>query len=160
MDPSAAVVTASPEQTRQAAARFARLCRSGDVVGLKGTLGAGKTCFVKGLARGLGVGDERRVVSPTFVLLRRYEGRLTLYHFDAYRLRNAREMEEIGCREIFEAGGLSVVEWADHVSQCLPEEHFMLHILVTGQEERTLRLDAVGEGPGARIAEMLAALAG
>ena len=89
---------------------FAALCRPGDVIGLTGTLGAGKTCFVKGLAAGLGVEDARRVTSPTFVLMRSYSARLTLHHFDAYRLRGAGEMDALGCAETFESGGLSVIE--------------------------------------------------
>jgi len=153
------VTTRAPEETKRVAARFGRLCRANDVVGLQGTLGAGKTCFVKGMARGLGIDDEREVVSPSFVLLRRYVGRLTLYHFDAYRLRDGREMEAIGCEEIFQSGGVSVVEWADHVSCCLPDEHFMIRILVSGENERQLQLDAAGAGPRSRAGRMLKALA-
>jgi len=91
------LATDSPEQTKQAAACLAPLLRPNDVIGLCGVLGAGKTCFVKGLARGLGMADERQVSSASFVLMKVYEGRLTLHHFDAYRLRNAQDMEAIGC---------------------------------------------------------------
>lgn len=140
------------------AAAFAGLCRPGDVLALSGTLGAGKTCFVKGLARGLGVADERQVISPTFVLMRRHEGRLVLFHFDAYRLRDAGEMEAIGSDETFESGGVSVVEWADHVAQCLPAEHFALSITVSGETERRFRLTAHGPGPSARLDEFRRAL--
>ncbi len=152
--------TESPEETLDLAAASADLWRPNDVIGLVGTLGAGKTLFVKGLARGLGVEDPRRsVISPTFVLLRRYEGRLTLFHFDAYRLQGAAEMEAIGCAEIFESGGLSVVEWADHVAGCLPPEHFLLRIRVTGAERRRFRLTAAGDGPRCRFQEIADALA-
>jgi tRNA threonylcarbamoyladenosine biosynthesis protein TsaE len=152
-------LTRSPEETMSLAAALADLFGPCDVLALQGTLGAGKTCFVKGLAHGLGVADERQVASPTFVLMRRHEGRLPLFHFDAYRLRGAAEMESIGCAEAFESGGVSVVEWADHVAGCLPREHFALSITVTGPSERRLMLTARGAGPQARMAAFRAALA-
>ena len=150
------LATDSPEDTRQMAAAFAAACRPNDVIGLQGTLGAGKTCFVKGLAEGLGIKDS--VVSPTFVLMRRYEGRLALYHFDAYRLRGPEDMEEIGCAETFESGGVSVVEWADHVADCLPPEHFLLALRVTGEREREFVLTARGGRCAGRVDEMRRAL--
>ena len=152
------LVTDSPEATMELGARFAALCRPGDVVGLQGTLGAGKTCFVKGMARGLGVDDERAVTSPSFVLLHEYRGPLTLYHFDAYRLEDARQMEEIGCQEVFDSGGVSVVEWADHVLGCLPPEHFMLTIRLAGPSRREFSLTATGEGAYSRLAGVFGAL--
>jgi len=154
------LTTESPEATMELGARFAALCRAGDVVGLQGTLGAGKTCFVKGMARGLGVGDERAVTSPSFVLLHEYRGRLTLYHFDAYRLADASQMEEIGCQEVFDSGGVSVVEWADHVQGCLPPEHFMLTIRLLGPSRREFSLTAAGAGPTSRLAGMFGSLEG
>ncbi len=158
-DPAVEAVTSSAEETTALAAAFAGLVLPNDVLALQGTLGAGKTCFVKGLARGLGIEDEHQVISPTFVLMRRYDGRLALHHFDAYRLRDAAEMEAIGCAETFEAGGVSVVEWADHVADCLPREHFVLSITVTGASERRFRLTGRGPGPQSRIDDFRAALA-
>jgi tRNA threonylcarbamoyladenosine biosynthesis protein TsaE len=128
------------------------------VVGLRGTLGAGKTCFVKGMARGLEVEDLRRVNSPTFVLLQQYPGRLMLYHFDAYRLDHPGAMEEIGCEETFGAGGVSVVEWADHVIECLPGEHFLWTIRMAGRQRRELLLTAEGQNHRARLPEIREAL--
>ena len=139
-------------------ALFAGLCRPNDVIGLQGTLGAGKTCFVKGMARGLGVKDEGAVTSPSFVLLHEYRGRLALYHLDAYRLEDARQMDEIGCQEIFDSGGVSVVEWADHVLGCLPPEHFMLAIRLAGTSKREFSLSAAGTGPTSRLPEIFGVL--
>ncbi len=146
--------TAGPEQTMSLGAALGDMAAPNDVFGLTGTLGAGKTCLVKGMARGLGVADSRRVISPTFVLLRRYEGCLTLYHFDAYRLDDAEAMEDIGCAELFEAGGVSVVEWADHVDGCLPPEHFRVSIRVTGSSRRDFAIEGVGDGPSDRMEEL------
>ena len=139
-------------------ARFARLCRPGDVVALQGTLGAGKTCFVKGMARGLGVAQERAVTSPSYVLLHQYPGRLVLYHFDACRLEDADQMEQIGCQEVFDAGGVSVVEWADHVAACLPAESFSFTIRLAGPARREFVLTAAGPGPASRLRDIRSAL--
>ncbi len=154
----AELITHSPEQTRALAAAVGRLCLAGGVLGLCGTLGAGKTCFVPGLAAGIGVPTATRVVSPTFVLMRRYEGRLTLYHFDGYRLHDGAEMEAIGCAETFDSGGVSVVEWADHVADCMPPERFTLTFSVVGPTDRRLCLTASGPGPGRRLPEFARAL--
>lgn len=141
------------------AARFARLCRPNDVIGLEGTLGAGKTCFVKGLGRGLGVSKSRRITSPTFVLLKEYEGaELTLHHFDACRLSGAEALVEIGCEEIFEDGGISVIEWADHVAECLPDEHFFWTVRVAGPSRRDFFLRGAGTQTRKRLPDVRAEL--
>ncbi len=152
--------TNSPAETKRVAALFASQCRPNDVVGLKGSLGAGKTCFVKGLARGLGVEPIHQVTSPTFVLHQRYAGNLVVHHFDAYRLESAASMVELGCDEVFSGGGVSVVEWADHVMECLPDSHFMWEFRITGARERQLTLLANGsasENRLTRIEEVLEA---
>jgi tRNA threonylcarbamoyladenosine biosynthesis protein TsaE len=119
--------------------------RPADVIALVGPLGAGKTVLVKGLADGLGVRPAKAVSSPTFVLLNKHMGRLPLYHFDAYRLRSAADMFAIGCEEVFFGPGVSVVEWADHVPECLPEEHLFLRIEITGPSSRRITLSPRGE---------------
>ncbi len=147
--------TRSPEETVELAAAFGRLCQAGDVVCLQGTLGAGKTHFTKGMAEGLGVENTENVTSPTFVLLKKYRGdKLTLNHFDAYRLHGASEMQDIGCEEIFSGGGVSVVEWADRVVECLPEEHFLVTIRIIGTDVRDILLGTSGTGLADRIEEI------
>ncbi len=150
-DDTLELLTESPADTREMARAFAEVLRPNDVIALSGTLGAGKTCFVQGLARGLGVPEGTRVISPTFVLMRSYSGRLDLYHFDAYRLSGAAEMEEIGCAEVFRSGGVSVVEWAERVEECLPEERIALSIATVGPQERAFRLTAHGPGAESRM---------
>jgi len=109
---------------------------AGSVVALLGTLGAGKTRLVQGVAVALGspVGS---VTSPTFVLVNEYhKGRLPIYHFDAYRLRDEDEFLELGPEEYFEGEGITFVEWADRVAGCLPLEYFTIEIEVLGETER------------------------
>jgi len=142
--------TSSVEQTLELAETFARCLRPGDVVALTGTLGAGKTCFVKGLGRGLGV-DPDEITSVSFLLMKEHSAPIPLYHFDAYRLEGAGELEAIGCREAFEGRGVCAIEWADHVSECLPEEHFSFHMEVTGETSRRLLLGASGATPRERL---------
>ncbi|MFW6457307.1 MAG: tRNA (adenosine(37)-N6)-threonylcarbamoyltransferase complex ATPase subunit type 1 TsaE [Planctomycetota bacterium] len=136
--------THAAEETKRIAEIFVTHCAPNDVVGLKGTLGAGKTCFVKGMARGLGFEADQKVTSPTFVLHKEYMGDLTLHHFDAYRLEGAQSMIELGSDEVFADGGISAIEWADHVIECLPEEHFMWLFRITGCQVRELQLHVSG----------------
>jgi tRNA threonylcarbamoyladenosine biosynthesis protein TsaE len=107
-------MTRSEAETSSLAEALAAGFRGGEVVLLSGDLGAGKTAFVKGLARGLGV-DPREVVSPTFVLLTRYRGRLTLHHADLYRLAGGDDAE-IGLEELPGPDGVLAVEWAERLS--------------------------------------------
>ncbi|MEW6771242.1 MAG: tRNA (adenosine(37)-N6)-threonylcarbamoyltransferase complex ATPase subunit type 1 TsaE [Bacillota bacterium] len=134
----------SAEETRMLGERLGRLLQSGDVVALQGDLGAGKTCFTQGVARGLGVAG--RVTSPTFVLIREYEGRLPLYHFDAYRLTGPEDLLALGSDDYFEDAGVSVVEWAEHVAAALPQDRLEIELLrVPGEEEsRLIRFRATG----------------
>jgi len=140
------IVTEAPDDTLALGRLIARHgLRPSDVIALAGPLGAGKTVFVKGLAEGLGVEKAQPVTSPTFVLLNKYQGRMPLYHFDAYRLRSAAEMFEIGCDEIFFGPGVSVVEWADRVPECLPDERLWIRIEITGPATRRITLTPHGE---------------
>lgn len=107
-------MTRSEAETSSLAEALAAGFRGGEVVLLTGDLGAGKTAFVKGLARGLGV-DPGEVVSPTFVLLTRYPGRLTLHHADLYRLAGGGDEREIGLEELPGPDGVLAVEWAERL---------------------------------------------
>ena len=112
--------THKPEETLKIAERFGREAGRGAVFALVGDLGVGKTVFSKGFAKGLGIAET--VVSPTFTILREYRsGRLPLYHFDAYRIEEPEEMNEIGYREYFYGDGVSLVEWADQIPELIPE---------------------------------------
>ena len=113
--------TNSPEETFALGERFGRAARAGEVYTLNGELGAGKTVFTQGFAKGLGITET--VNSPTFTILQVYEdGRLPLYHFDAYRIEDADEADEIGCDEFFGGSGVCIVEWAERIAELLPAD--------------------------------------
>ncbi len=136
--------TNSPEATRALGEQLGRLNNPGDIIALSGDLGAGKTCFTQGIARGLGI--TKRVTSPTFILIREYEGRLPLYHFDAYRLDGPADLEQLGSEEYFGGGGVCVVEWAERVATALPEDRVEVELQrVPGEEElRFIRFKSTG----------------
>ena len=113
-------VTNSPEETEALGADLAGRLEPGTVIAFTGDLGAGKTAFVRGLARGLGV--QERVTSPTFTIVNEYEGgRLPLFHFDMYRLGSADELFDIGWEDYLARGGVCAVEWSENVSDALEE---------------------------------------
>ena len=137
------ITTDSAAATRALGERLGKAARAGDVIALIGDLGSGKTVLTKGLAVGVGC-DPNQALSPTFVLMRQYEGRLTLNHFDAYRLAGPDDMIAIGAEEIFFGNGLSAVEWADRVMETLPADRLEIHMSVVGEENRKVRLVATG----------------
>lgn len=141
-----------PGETRRLGARLGRLLRPGDVVLLSGELGAGKTVFVQGMARGLGYSGS--VSSKSFVLLGEYSGRITLYHADLYRLEAPEQAEELALEEV-SADGALVVEWPERAPEVLPPDHLLVRFQVTSERGRRLALEA--KGPRSR--ELLAALA-
>lgn len=115
-----------PEQTMLCGSVMGKLIPPGSTVGLTGDLGAGKTVFTKGLARGLGIEQEPN--SPTFVIMNGYEGEIPLFHFDAYRLSGSREFEDVGYEEFFYGDGVAVVEWAERIGDVLPPNAVMIDI--------------------------------
>lgn len=128
----AEVKSVNPEQTMQEAAGLAQSLRGGAIVTLSGDLGAGKTCFVRGLARGLGL-DSESVSSPTFVLVHEYAAAnadgLALIHIDAYRLSGSEELESIGWREIIErTDAIVAIEWPERIADEIPEEHIAIEL--------------------------------
>ena len=124
---SCTVVTHAPQETAALAERLGAAAEAGTVLCLVGDLGAGKTLFTQGFARGLGVMEE--VTSPTFALMNQYCGRLPVTHFDLYRLEREEELDEIGFYEFAEpSGGVVLIEWADKFPDALPKPHIRLEI--------------------------------
>ena len=132
------VRSTSAEETESLGARLAESLGPGDVVALTGELGAGKTCFTQGLARGLGV--ARRAVSPTFVLVNEYRGRLLIHHVDAYRTESLTELLDLGLEEMFAGEGVTIVEWADKLLPLLPPHTIHVHIEGVGDEPRVIKV--------------------
>lgn len=146
VDATLQLVSASPEATREIAARLATVAQPGDVVCLWGQLGAGKTVFAKGFGAGLGVTDT--ISSPSFVLMGEYAGRLPLFHIDLYRLTSAREAFDGGLLDDRQAAGVVLIEWPDRLGDAVPEDRLDVRIDGGADEVRTLRLEgrgAVGE---------------
>ena len=124
------------------------------VIGLSGTLGAGKTRLVQATAAALGI-NPRDVVSPTFVLMQEYHGSRSIYHLDAYRIRDDDEFWNLGVDEYFDAG-IVMVEWAERVVHCLPADRLQIDLAVLMGTSRRATISAVGP----RLAPVVAALAG
>lgn len=146
-------ISQSVDETLALGERIGRSARPGDVVALFGGLGAGKTVLVKGILRGLG-GDPADATSPTFTLLRQYPARLQLYHFDAYRLGAPRELLEIGAEEAFYGDGICVIEWAERVLEALPPDRLEIHLEVSGEARREVRLIAAGPRAEALVGQL------
>ncbi|GAB3047013.1 tRNA (adenosine(37)-N6)-threonylcarbamoyltransferase complex ATPase subunit type 1 TsaE [Virgibacillus ainsalahensis] len=132
--------TQTAQETKLLAERLAVMLKPGDVITLEGDLGAGKTTFTKGIANGLGV--KRNVSSPTFTIVKEYEGELPFYHMDVYRLENSDE--DIGFEEYFNGEGISVVEWAQYIEEFLPNERLAIKISYVDENSRTLEFNPKG----------------
>ncbi|MEO6629494.1 MAG: tRNA (adenosine(37)-N6)-threonylcarbamoyltransferase complex ATPase subunit type 1 TsaE [Aquihabitans sp.] len=138
--------TTSAAETQAMAAAIADFCRPGDVVVLAGEMGAGKTAFAQGFARGLGITD--RVTSPTFTIVREYSGPgLALHHLDVYRLDHLREVLELGIGEMLDEDAVMLVEWGDAVLPALGDLYLEIRITFgEGDDDRQLELSSRG-GP-------------
>lgn len=142
----------SPGRTQDAGDRLGRLARPGLFLALFGSLGAGKTAFVQGVARGLAVDDWDLVASPTFTLAARYEGRLPLLHVDAYRLAGPADLIDLGIEAWIAEEGVTALEWAERAGDALPPDRLDVHFAHRGEQVRELSFTA--RGPlGAEILE-------
>lgn len=129
-------VAATPDETVASGERLGARLGPGDVVALTGELGAGKTCFVQGLVRALGVTSG--ATSPTFVLVNEYRGRVPVHHVDVYRTQSLTELLDIGLDELLGGDGVTVIEWADRCAPLLPERTIRVHIEGVGDEPRRI----------------------
>lgn len=130
----AKLISSSREQTYAFAVEYAKTLRAGDVVLLDGEMGAGKTVFAKGVAKGLGIEEE--VTSPTYAYLNDYEGRL--FHYDCYRIESVEQAENLGLADYFYMGGICLVEWAQNVAPLLPKQVKRVRINKIGDGQREI----------------------
>lgn len=139
-------ISESLEDTQEIAMSVADTLVAGDVLCMYGDLGAGKTAFVKGLAKGLGI--NYHITSPTFTIVNEYFGRLKLYHFDVYRIADPDEMYEIGYEEYVYGDGVSVIEWPQLIDEILPEKRYNVTISKDydkHEDYRIIDIERVGE---------------
>ena len=136
--------SSSSEQTQKTAAQLAKHLFPGAILCLKGDLGSGKTTFVKGLAKGLGL-SSKKVNSPTFVLMNIYEGKRPMYHFDLYRLDTPEAISVIGYEEFLYGEGVAVVEWSEKLGPLTPKEYLEISFKHVSENERGLKFSASGE---------------
>lgn len=139
MSATRTLTSRSPAETQGLGERLGARLAPGAVVACTGQLGAGKTCFLQGLARGLGVTTE--VTSPTFVLINQYRGRLPLYHLDAYRTGSLTELVDLGLEEMLDGDGVTVIEWADKLLSLLPARTIRVHLSGLGDEPREIVIE-------------------
>lgn len=137
-------ISNSEEETEQIGYKLGTRMLNGGFVALYGDLGAGKTAFTRGLAMALGAGSD--VCSPTFTLMQQYIGSIPIYHFDAYRIKDALEAYELGFDEYFERQDIiCIVEWANNIKDALPDERMDVNITGSGDEPRTICFQPHGQ---------------
>ncbi len=144
-DPTA---SPSPDRTRELGEKLGAVLRPGDVIGLSGDLGVGKTCFAQGIAVGLGVDRSVPVTSPTFVLVGEYPGRLALRHADFYRVESYARLDDDGFDDLLDGRGVVVVEWPERFPAALPDDRLEIRIEMVSEHER--RISATGRGEGGK----------
>ena len=137
------IISRSPDDTRRAAARLAPALRPGAVLAVHGDLGAGKTCFIQGLAEALGV--QVAVASPTYTLIHEYQGRLPFYHADLYRLDDPEEAVRAGLEDYLYGAGVTAIEWAERAAALLPPNTIHIHLSAGDQtNERVIDIAEAG----------------
>ncbi len=148
MSVPACVASASADETRALGTRLGRLLEPGDVIALSGPLGAGKTCFVQGVAMGLDVDPSIPVTSPTFTLVGEYPGRTALRHADFYRVDGYDRLLDAGFDDLLDGRGVLVVEWPERLPAALPEERLEIRIEPAGESSRRLWIGGQGARAG------------
>ena len=130
--------TQGPAETQAAAQRLAPLLRPGDLIAYRGGMGAGKTTFTAGLARGLG--STAGVSSPTFALVHQYDGPVPLCHFDMFRVTTVEDLYSTGFFDYLEGGAVLAVEWSENIEEALPEPHITVEIAIEEGDRRTITI--------------------
>ncbi len=139
------IISNSPQDTVELGRRIGSQLKGGEVIGICGLLGTGKTHLIKGIAAGAGAQDSKQVNSPTFVIVKEYEGRLDIYHIDAYRLSSIAEFEMLGFDEYCRPQSVVLIEWADKIESALKAVNYIrIEIFHAGETKRKVH---VGNAP-------------
>ena len=133
-------ISKSPDETKEIGFRLGKLLKPGNVVGLFGELGSGKTTLVKGLAKAFGI-EERDIVSASFTVISEYDTSPPFFHIDLYRIEKVSELDEIGFRDYLWGDGVSVVEWADKAETIFPEEMIKIKLKSLNEEMREIIIE-------------------
>ena len=137
-------ISRSPERTEEIGAELSAELVPGDVIAFKGGMGVGKTCFVRGLARGLGF--KGNTYSPTFAIVNEYSGgRLPLYHFDMYRINGWDDLYSTGFFDYLESGAVLAIEWSENIENILPKGHIEIEIEPISEDERRIKIRRTGK---------------
>jgi tRNA threonylcarbamoyladenosine biosynthesis protein TsaE len=145
------IITRSPEETAELGEKIAPFLNPGTVIALRGTLGAGKTCLAKGIARGLGVTET--VTSPTYTIISEYEGTLPFYHIDAYRLSGDADFEALGAEELLYGEGITVIEWSERIPHSIPAEAWVIELNHAEGDVRKIGIKTPGKELGNAVRE-------
>ena len=145
------IISESAQQTFAIGFSIGKKAAEGDTLALSGELGAGKTCFTGGLARGLGVGEDYIITSPTFTLINEYPGRCTLYHFDVYRLNKIGDLDDLGFDEYISGKGVVAIEWAEKIAEALPANAVSINFTYIEESKRRISIS----GPKQRVQELV-----
>ena len=131
------IITKSSQGTIKLGKELGRNLKAGDIVGLTGELGSGKTTLVKGIAAGMGLKRKEEISSPSFVLIKEYSGRIPLFHFDLYRLDKVREIEYLGVEEYLFGPGVCVIEWAEKMGKSL-SDFLQINLVIKAKDDREI----------------------
>lgn len=123
--------------TRRLGEKLGKKLWPGAVVALIGDLGSGKTVLAQGILKGLGVGDKY-MISPSFVLIKEYKGRLPAYHLDLFRLKRKKELSSLGIKEYLFSDGITIIEWAEKIKEILPKDSLEIHLVFTSKKNERL----------------------
>jgi len=139
------IVSNSVSDTINIGSKIAKYLKKSDIVCLFGNFGSGKTIFIKGIAKGLGI-KEDKITSSSFILIRYYpEAKIPFYHFDLYRLKNPKDILNLGYQEYLYDEAIIAIEWADRLKYLLPNEYLKLELLINSKNKRTLKFSAKGK---------------
>ena len=135
------IISNNVQETEKTAEEFASALKCGSVISLRGSLGAGKTVFAKGIARALGINEA--IVSPTFTIVQEYEGKMKMYHLDLYRLSGCDEFESMGGEDFLYPDGITLIEWSEKIEEMLPDNTIYVSIIINEDQRRTITIEGL-----------------